>query len=44
MDLMLSGRAMGRIVGEDAKAHGWEELHAKYAALLGTPWTRGPSA
>ena len=38
-DLMLSGRAVGRIVAEEAKAHGWEDLHAAYAALLGAPWS-----
>ena len=43
MDLMLSGRAIGRIVAEDAKAHGWQELHAKYAAVLGTPWEQPPA-
>jgi uncharacterized protein YndB with AHSA1/START domain len=43
MDLMLSGRAIGRIVAEDAQAHGWEELHAKYAAVLGAPWEQPPA-
>jgi uncharacterized protein YndB with AHSA1/START domain len=42
-ELMLSGRAIGRIVAEEAKAHGWEELHASYAAALGTPWSDSPS-
>jgi uncharacterized protein YndB with AHSA1/START domain len=42
-DRMLSGRAVGRIVGEEAKAYGWEELHAAYAAALGTPWKASAS-
>lgn len=43
-DLMLSGRAIGRVVADDAKAHGWEELHERYSALLGTPWKEPPGA
>jgi uncharacterized protein YndB with AHSA1/START domain len=33
-DLFLSGRPVGRIVAEEAKAYGWEDLHAHYGALL----------
>ena len=36
---MMAGRPVGRIVGEEAKAYGWEDLHKAYAAGLekGTP-------
>jgi uncharacterized protein YndB with AHSA1/START domain len=32
---LLDGKAIGRIVGRDAKKYGWEKLHDAYAARLG---------
>lgn len=32
---MLDGAPIGRIVGEDAMDHGWQELHDAYAERLG---------
>lgn len=29
---MLAGEPVGRIVGEEAKSYGWEDLHTAYAA------------
>lgn len=43
----LDGKPVGRIVGEDAKRHGWAELHDAYAARLniaGTGWPEDPGA
>ena len=33
---LLDGDPVGPIVGEDAMAHGWQDLHDAYAARLGT--------
>ena len=33
---VLDGDPVGPIVGQDAMAHGWQELHDAYAARLGT--------
>ena len=33
-DGMLAGAPIGRIVGEDAMDHGWQELHDEYAERL----------
>ncbi|MGH8049366.1 MAG: SRPBCC domain-containing protein [Methylococcales bacterium] len=38
----LDGNPMGRIVGEDAKKHGWTELHDAYAAALNIEGTGLP--
>jgi uncharacterized protein YndB with AHSA1/START domain len=35
----LDGTPIGRIVGDDAKNHGWEALEAAYAARLGSAAT-----
>jgi hypothetical protein len=35
LDAQLSGQDQERIVGQDALAHGWEELRARYAEELG---------
>jgi uncharacterized protein YndB with AHSA1/START domain len=34
-DRMLAGVPIGRIVGEDAMDHGWQERHDEYATRLG---------
>jgi uncharacterized protein YndB with AHSA1/START domain len=36
---LLDGRPVGPIRGEDAKSHGWEELHDAYAEKLGIAGT-----
>jgi len=41
---LLDGDPVGPIVGEDARNHGWDELHDAYAAQLGVPgggWPEG---
>jgi len=35
-DLFLSGTPIGRIVGDDAKLFGWQELNEAYAATQGS--------
>lgn len=37
-EALLDGAPIGRIVGEDAKEHGWEPLAAAYAERLGVPF------
>lgn len=39
---LLDGRPVGPIVGEDARNHGWDQLHDAYAAALGTDGSAGP--
>lgn len=34
-DRVLQGRPVGRIVGDEAKKHGWDRLNAAYAQQLG---------
>jgi uncharacterized protein YndB with AHSA1/START domain len=34
-DLWMSGRPIGRIVGDEARRHGWEDLNAAYAERFG---------
>jgi uncharacterized protein YndB with AHSA1/START domain len=41
-DLSMSGRPVGRIVAEEAKQYGWQELHDSYAARLGLPVGQEP--
>lgn len=46
-DYFMDGNAIGRIVGEDAKKHGWTALHDAYATALnieGTGWPEGLDA
>ena len=40
---LLDGDPVGPIVGEDAKRHGWEELHDTYAQRLGIESTGWPA-
>lgn len=35
LDAILAGEDAERIVGQDAMAHGWEELRAQWAERLG---------
>lgn len=35
LDLALSGEPIGRLVGDAARAHGWQRLHDAYASSLG---------
>jgi hypothetical protein len=35
-DQLLSGDPVGPIVGEEAMQFGWQDLHDRYAAELGT--------
>ena len=39
---LLDDDPVGPIVGEDAKHHGWEELHDTYAQRLGIESTGWP--
>lgn len=39
---LLDGRPVGPILGEDARNHGWDELHDAYAARLGIEGTGWP--
>jgi len=36
---LLDGQPIGPAVGDDAKKHGWDELHERYATTLGIPVT-----
>lgn len=41
-DLMLAGKPIGRIVGHEARDHGWEQLNGAYAERLGIASTGWP--
>ena len=35
LDAVAGGRDMPRLVGDEAKLHGWDDLHEKYSELFG---------
>lgn len=42
MARLLEGKPVGRIVGEEAKHYGWQQLDETYARMLGVPSTGWP--